>query len=172
MTWKISLFEKATWNLASTKQILILDTWFHHSKLFIIKIEHWQIILVLSKLFVWIWVQVSVHHFPHCVQTNPQHEVWKCFEDVFYTLLIILFPLWLRPAFFVPLFLQPDPLIRVYSLPPSLDHGQSLLWGNRNKMWATLGRGSIPYPSQFIKDNFDIFHILITFPYTIGKIDC
>ena len=39
----------------------------------------------------------------HCVSiyaSTNQHEVWKCFEDVFYRLLIILFPLWLRPGFF------------------------------------------------------------------------
>ena len=36
---------------------------------------------------------------PVYTSTN-QHEVWKCFEDVFYRLLIILFPLWLRPGFF------------------------------------------------------------------------
>ena len=50
---------------------------------------------------------VVVHFFnlfleytvPVYTSTN-QHEVWKCFEDVFYRLLIILFPLWLRPGFF------------------------------------------------------------------------
>ena len=48
----------------------------------------------IALSFIFLEPTVSVY-----TSTN-QHEVWKCFEDVFYRLLIILFPLWLRPGFF------------------------------------------------------------------------
>ena len=37
-----------------------------------------------------------------------------------------------------------------YALPPSLDHDQRLLWGNRNEIWTTPRRGIIPTILEYI----------------------